>query len=267
MSELPKTRPRPQPRRTASGRRRAVTEALRRAIRGIEEAASPEAPHLSLGAAEIDRALPGRGLRLGCIHEVTGDEAATGFCASLLARAASAQTAAGRPGSLLWLSRGSDLYAPGLVRFGIEAGCLIVVTELGRDADMLWAMEEALRCPAVSGVVAETGGMGLAAARRLMLAAEGTGVLGLALSQGGDGAGRRGAAVRSAYSRWRVTRAAVSGHARRRVSLLHCRGGKPAEWLVRWTEDGWRVTEPAQASDYSAPATPADSALVLRRAG
>ncbi len=230
--------------------KRAVAVALRRKIRGIEEAAWPEQPHLPLGVPEIDRVLAGGGLRLGCIHEVVGDEAATGFCASLLARAwAAGPCGDGGRGALLWLARDDDLYAPGLVRFGIEAGQLLVVTRLRRQEDMLWTMEEALRSRAVAGVVAEAGGIGLVAGRRLMLAAEGTGALGLVLSRraggggavrggGGVGGGVRGSGVRGAVSRWRVT--AVPGgdaeggvpETRWRVELLHCRGGKPGGWVV-----------------------------------
>lgn len=243
-----------------------IAAALRRTIRGIEEAGSPyDKARLPLGVSRIDRALPGGGLRLGCIHEVAGDEAATGFCAALLARAAAAGERHGgaragrtgaqagrgslrggdRQGALLWLAQGDDLYAPGLVRFGIEAGQLLVVSGLRRRDDMLWAMEEALRCRAVRGVVAEVGGIGLAAGRRLMLAAEGTGVLGLVLSRRDRGWRRDGAGVRAAVSRWRVTAAPGSSPptpvarrppeaagARWRVALLHCRGGKPAEWTL-----------------------------------
>ena len=226
--------------------KRKTADALRRVIHGIEEAGSPGRPRLPLGVPEIDRVLPGGGLRLGSIHEVAGDEAATGFCAALLARAAKAGVSGGargeapgescggaRKGSLLWLARGDDLYAPGLVRYGIGAGQLLVVSGLHRQEDMLWAMEEALRCRAVRGVVAETGRIGLAAGRRLMLAAEGTGVLGLVLSRGvpHGGARRRrgGAGVPVAVSRWRVT---GEREGRWRVEVLHCRGGRPAEWTV-----------------------------------
>ena len=233
MLTVPKTKRAEAP---PGHRRRDAAEALRRTIRGIEEAGSPEQPRLPLGVPEIDRALPGGGLRLGCIHEVAGDESATGFCAALLAR-----VWGNRRGALLWLAQGNDLYAPGLVRYGIGAGQLLVVSGLRRQDDMLWAMEEALRCRAVRGVVAETGGTGLAAGRRLMLAAEGTGVLGLVLSRGsgaalphhrghGDELRRGGAGVRAAVSRWRVT--AAPGGTDWRVALLHCRGGRPAEWAL-----------------------------------
>ncbi|MYA10032.1 MAG: hypothetical protein F4Z32_01010, partial [Gemmatimonadetes bacterium] len=175
--------------------KRMTADALRRTIQGIEEAGSADRPRLPLGIPGIDRALPGGGLRLGGIHEVVGDESATGFCAALLARVGGAEAGSNTPAegatprgafrrsALLWLARGDDLYPPGLVRYGIGPGQLLVVSGLRRADDMLWAMEEALRCRAVSGVVAEIGQIGLAAGRRLMLAAEGTGVLGLVLSR------------------------------------------------------------------------------------
>ena len=138
--------------------KRMTADALRRTIQGIEEAGSPEQPRLPLGVPGIDRALPGGGLRLGCIHEVVGDESATGFCAALLARAALAAgppcgadpgsgTTQGardpprgghRAGTLLWLARDDDLYPPGLVRYGIGPGQLLVVSGLRRADDMLW---------------------------------------------------------------------------------------------------------------------------------
>ena len=246
MASLPKTK-------------RDAANALRRTIRGIEEAASPEQPRLPLGVSRIDRALPGGGLRLGCIHEVAGDEAATGFCAALLALA----LAAGAPGGkILWLARGDDLYAPGLVRYGIEAGQLLVVSGLRRQEDMLWAMEEALRCRAVRGVGSggRDGRGGRGGRGR-----PGGGAAPDAGGRGDRGAGtgvvapRRGAAagwggVRAAVSRWRVT-GAPSGHGgsdgpetRWRVELLHCRGGRPAEWIVGWRDGGWKALPPSDAA-------------------
>ncbi len=210
MSHVPKTK------------RRAL-EALREEIRRIEIPGEAGAACLPLGIPEIDGALPGGGLRAGCVHEIGGDEAATGFCAVLLARAG---------GPLLWLARGNDLYLPGLVRYGIEPGRLLVASRLRRRADMLWAMEEALRCRALRGVVAELDTLDRAASRRLMLAAEGSGVPGLVLwpEAGAGGAGR--VRVPTADSRWRVTTVPGTGLTRWRVEVVHCRGGRPGCWVV-----------------------------------
>ena len=65
--------------------------ALRERIRQIEQPARHGV--LPFGVAAIDRALPGGGLALGAVHEITGaggDEedgaAAAGFAAGILAR-------------------------------------------------------------------------------------------------------------------------------------------------------------------------------------
>ena len=98
--------------------------------------------------------------------------------------------------------------------------------------------------------MAETGRVGLAAGRRLMLAAEGTGVLGLVLSREGEKRRRGGVGVAVAVSRWRVT--GVPGGTRWRVQVLHCRGGRPAEWTVGWGGGGWSVLPSSAAPNRRA---------------
>jgi len=230
--------------------------ALRRALGRIEEAGGGERAHLPLGIPAIDGALPGGGLRKGCVHEVGGDAAATGFCAAVLARAGAAG------GSLLWLAgdgRLGRLYPPGLLRYGIGPERLVTATGLRRPGDVAWAFEEALRSRAVKGVVAESPPLGTTASRRLMLAAEGSDVVGLLLAQGTcNGAG----VVPTAASRWRIVSApdedpGQGGSERRRVrwrtgrtawrvELLRCRGGKPFERIVRWEDERAAVAESGQ---------------------
>lgn len=217
---------------------------VRQAVRRLENPGTARRPALPLGIPALDAALPDGGVPRGCIHEVRGDESATGFCAVLLGRAGASG------GALLWLARGRDLYPPGLVRYGIKPGRLLTVSGLRRTADAAWAMEEALRSKAVTGVVAEMGPVTLAASRRLSLAAEGSDALGLVLSVS-PGASRRNSriGVSTAASRWHVTAAPgtpstqgtpVTEPAKWRVKLLRCRGGRPMNWIVRWKEQGWK---------------------------
>ena len=238
--------------------------ALRRALGRIERASGGERAHLPLGIPEIDGALPGGGLRRGCVHEVGGDAAATAFCAVVLARAGAAG------GSLLWLAGNGGLgrlYPPGLLRYGIEPERLVMATGLRRPGDVAWAFEEALRSRAVKGVVAESPPLGTTASRRLMLAAEGSDVVGLLLALGTCG---DAGALPTAASRWRIVSASdeeaapgpdsrdrACGLERRRVrwrtgrtawrvELLRCRGGKPFERIVRWEDGRAAVAEPGQ---------------------
>ena len=240
-------------------------DALRRVIEQIQGAKHSKRSVVPL--PEVGRALPGGGLRRGCVHEVGGDESATGFCAILLARAGA------YGGSLLWLARKSDLYAPGLVRFGLAPGRLLVVPGLARPDDMLWALEEALRCRALKGVVAEAGagGVSLTASRRLMLAAEDADVLGLVLVPASGGR------VPTATSRWRVTALPTMADGKSmadgkrtnraspdavkwRVQLLHCRGGRPFERIVSWNGEPV-LPDPVPAKAPAPPRSRYDAAL------
>ena len=77
------------------------------------------------------------------------------------------------------LGEGGGPYGPGLDLFGLASARLLVL-RVPRATDVLWAMEEALRCRALACVIAELPGEGaaadLTATRRLTLAArEGAG--------------------------------------------------------------------------------------------
>lgn len=179
----------------------------------------------------IDAALPGGGLARAAVHEVLAAEpgAATGFCALLLARAG---------GTVLWIAPEPDPWPPGLARFGLSPADLVLV-RAPRPVDGLWAMEEALRCPGVAGALLELRGLDLTAARRLQLAAETGGALGLLLRPDAEEAAGGASA---ALTRWRVGALPGTGGAgphdlgtpRWQLDLLRCRGGRPGGWSVAW---------------------------------
>ncbi|MGE0668309.1 MAG: ImuA family protein [Sphingomonadales bacterium] len=218
-----------------------------RRIEGVGQAAGH--PVLPLGMDPVDRVLPEGGLPLAGVHEIRGDGAATGFCAALLAR-----MKAGDDRPALWLERGNDLYMPGLTRFGLKAGSVLTVSNISRDADMLWAIEEALGCGALSAVVGEIRAADFTASRRLQLAAEAGGVTCLLLGESGRGRMGTGGAA-TALSRWQVTsmpslpdRSGV-GWPCWRVALSRCRNGRPAAWTVAWGPKGWAAIPETPAQE------------------
>ncbi len=195
---------------------------------------------VSLGAV-VDAALPWGGLPRDCLHEIVGGETAVGFAAALAARLAGGAHLAGGE-AVLWCLRpravfdAGHLHGPGLVQFGLDPGRLIIA-QARSDQDLLWAMEEGLRSGRPAVVLGEVGEVGLAATRRLQLAAEMGGVTALLLRRR---AARRNSSV--AVTRWRVT-PAPSGDAFSagaispgcwRVDLVRCRGGTPKSWLMEW---------------------------------
>ena len=181
---------------------------------------------VTLGAADIDGALPWGGLPRAALHEVLGNDtgnAAAGFCVALAARLA------GSTGLVLWCRRGHDPYGPGLALFGLDPRRLIVARgRAGRD--VLWAMEEGLRSGVLAAVLGETRELAPIARRRLQLAAETGGVTGLVLRPPAAKT-----APGAALTRWRIAPApGTAAGPRWRVELEHCRGGMPAAWLVEW---------------------------------
>jgi protein ImuA len=223
--------------------RPALIAALRARIARMERAGAAEAlairgeDAVALSPA-IDQALPWGGLPRAALHEVLAADpgAAAGFAALVLARAG---------GTVLWIAPDPDAWPPGLARFGLSPARLVLV-RAAREQDALWAMEETLRCPAVGAALLVAGNLDLTAARRLQLAAESGGVLGLLLRPDEDGA-----APSAALTRWRIGAAAsdsASPHAigdpAWNLDLLRCRAGRPATWRATWhgerlvTEDG-----------------------------
>jgi len=207
------------------------------------------AGRISLGLDAIDAALPGGGAALAGLHEIQamdgGTETALGFAALWLGRLADHL---GKP--VLWLAA-EEPYGPGLFALGLAPQRLLMV-RARRPAQLLWALETALHCSDLAGVLVEMHGLELVAARRLQLAARAGGVTALLVNDGQP--------ANNALSRWRVgpAPAALDGNWRWRLQLCRCRGqgigedGLVAEWLVEWNNATHRLGLVAPAGHRSA---------------
>ncbi|GAN54113.1 protein imuA [Tanticharoenia sakaeratensis NBRC 103193] len=192
---------------------------------------------------EIDAHLPGGGLALGALHEVAGSgfDAVHGAACTRFAAGIAART----KGSVLWILKDRDLYAPGLRQSGL-ADRRVVYVAAHTERDILACFEEGLRHGALGAVIAETERLPMTASRRLHLAAEATGSLAIAVRRGGRAAefGQPNACV----TRWRIASLpSVAlpvpgvGRARWHLELLRCRGGMPADFYVEACDDRGRL--------------------------
>lgn len=107
-------------------------------------------------------------------------------------------------------------------------------------AERLWAMDAALRCPGVAAVVGDGSGIDLAGTRRLQLAAE---------SGGGVGLLARPPSERwelsAATTRWLVGWSARARRPRWSVELLRCKGVQPSREAPRVFAVEWDRVEGA----------------------
>jgi protein ImuA len=228
---------------------------LRQTLAGIDPSLAPRfagEERLVELAAPIDAVLGG-GLACGALHELAPAAlmhlgAASGFGLAVAARAS------GHRGQVLWVAtdfaagEGGGPYGPGLDLFGLASSRLLVL-RVPKPVDVLWAMEEALRCRALACVVAEMTGDGatadLTATRRLALAArEGAGSSGPGAQNSGFGLlirHRTTSMPSAAATRWEIAGALSQpdaygglGRARFDLSLRKNRRGPSGRWIIEW---------------------------------
>ncbi len=236
----------------------ACLDDLRGRIRRLERATSRPGGILPFGVAAVDAHLPEGGLALGTLHDIAGsgaDEvhaaAATLFTAGLLARMA---------GPALWASTAPDLFAPGLACAGLPPDRLIYA-RAPDETSVLLVMEEALRHAGLCAVVGEVAKLPMVASRRLVLAAEKSGVMACILRRRREGK-PADTSLNAAATRWRITPLPSSplptpgiGRARWRVELTRCRGGEPASWIMEACDAQGRLSLSADLANGSAAQT------------
>jgi protein ImuA len=244
---------------------------------------------LALGNRAIDGTLGG-GLGLSALHEIVAAREAEAAAASAFALALAARmtswrrapppitsgtaredegaisiAASGR--NVIWiaeelsLAENGALYGPALDGIGIAPERLITVAA-ARTREVLWAMEEALRCRAVGMVIGEMRPRGIdqVATRRLALAAAAGNALGLMLYTAPDDA------PSAAVTRWIIGAAsslnAERGHGigppRLLARLVRNRRGPLGTWIVEWNSVEQRFelathSEPVAGAAFDRP--------------
>lgn len=189
--------------------------------------------HIDLGP--INESFPNGSFPLGAVHEflTTGTEAVaatSGFIAGLLAPLMK------NGGTSLWISASRTLFPPALKSFGIQPDRFIFI-DLQKERHVIWAMEEALKCGALTAVVAEMKELSFTDSRRLQLAVEQSQVTGLILRNN-----FRQVNTTACLSRWKITPLHSImeedlpgiGFPQWKVELLRIRNGKAGVWNIKW---------------------------------
>ncbi len=235
-----------------------ILQGLRAKIRRIEgHGADFGGETVRFGDRELDQVLPWHGLPRRSLHEING-RAAGGFAMALASRALSAAGDHAR-GVVLWCAQDrlrcleGEIYGPGLKPFGIAAERFVWVRARSPQ-ESLWVAEEALRSSAVCCAVAELPPLDLLTSRRLQLAAEEGGGLGLALLRDSRGHTIPDLAPNAAVTRWRAEPGRSGQGTFWQLDLWRCRGGTPRRWEVRWNEPTLSFALVAEVGDRTVDA-------------
>ncbi len=193
-----------------------------------------------VGLGAVEAAFPNGVFPLGAIHEFLNAEqehaaASGGFIAGLLT------TLMQNGGACLWISASRTLFPPALKTFGVEPDRIIFI-DLKRERDILWAMEEALKCEGLAAVIGELREITFAQSRRLQLAVEKSKVTGFVLRTD-----MRKLTSTTCVARWKITPLSSElehgmpgvGFPRWNVELLKVRNGNPGVFQLEWSAGGF----------------------------
>jgi len=196
---------------------------------------------LDAGLGPIKYAFPGNSFPLGAIHEFISlnAEAATasyGFIAGIIS------SLMRNRGALLWISATRNIFPPALQSFGIAPDKIIFI-DLQKDKEVLWAMEEALKCKGLAAVVGEIKELDFTTSRRLQLAVESSKSTGFILRKDPTNI-----QTTACVTRWQISSIKSEletgmpgvGFPRWNVELLKVRNGKPDTWQVEFSAGRFR---------------------------
>ncbi len=203
---------------------------------------------VTLGLGPMLAAFPNHSFPIAAVHELicggVEDAAATGgFLAGLIGGLMRSD------GAAIWIGRSPTIFPPALNYFGIKPERVIFI-DLQQEKDVLWAMEEALKCRGLAAVVGEIKELGFTASRRLQLAVEASRVTGFILRHQ-----PRNLGANACVARWQVRSIpseAVDGlpgigFPRWQVDLAKVRNGKPGSWPVSWAAGRFAFATPKMA--------------------
>lgn len=126
----------------------------------------------STGSETIDEMLPRGGLRRDAITEWVADSESSGAATLSLIAVANLLNGAGKSGPLVVVCSESGFYPPAAIALGLPVDRIIWVRPK-RHADLVWAIDQALRCESVAAVWAYAGShLDDRDARRFQLASE-----------------------------------------------------------------------------------------------
>ncbi len=202
-------------------------------LQGFKSFSSNNAAQIKLGL--IDNNLPNGCLPLAAVHEFISDgsesiAATNGFICCLLSSLVK------NNGACVWINSLQTVFPPAFLAFDIDPDRFIFIN-VQKEKEILWTIEEALKCGGLAAVVGETPEISFTASRRFQLAVEESLVTGFIIRNH-----PRNANINACVSRWKISPLESDpklnlpgiGFPRWNIDLLKIRNGKPGTWQMEW---------------------------------
>jgi protein ImuA len=158
----------------ADNSRGLLLDSLRRRMEQMDGGCRQHEEVISTSCLLLDELLPRGGLQRGTLVEWLAEHPGSG--AGMLALSVARQCSEGR--ALVVMDRARRFYPPSVVSWGMDLENLLVLRPR-TESEELWALEQVLRSPSVGAVWAPQGRIDVREFRRLQLAAENGGAVGM----------------------------------------------------------------------------------------
>jgi protein ImuA len=197
------------------------------------------------GFGLINEAFPNKIFPLAAIHEFLNTDAAQSaasnaficcIISSLMQKGA----------ATIWVSASRSLFPGALKAFDVSPEHVVFI-DVQTQKEVLWVVEEALKCEGLAAVIGELKEINFTESRRLQLAVEKSRVTGFIVRNN-----PRNINVNACVSRWKISQAKSEtagelpgiGFPRWKVELLKIRNGKPGSWHIEWSQGKFKVIQP-----------------------
>jgi protein ImuA len=200
-----------------------------------------------IGPGIMQDSFPNHCFPSGALHEFVNTcnetaAASNGFMSGLLGQLMKGG------GVCVWISTARNLFPPALKIFGVIPEQVIFI-DVQKEKEVLWAMEEALKCEGLSAVVGEIQQIDFTASRRLQLSAEQSRVTGFVLRKETSRLN-----TIACVARWKVSPCTSNlpygmpgvGFPKWKVELLKIRNGKPGTWDLEWRQNNFHPAREEQ---------------------
>jgi protein ImuA len=190
---------------------------------------------IDLGLGEISECFPNKSFPLGAVHEfVSSDDQSFAVSASFISGLIAPLIQDGKV--VLWVTCGHPIFPAAIRGFGIQPHRIVFI-DLKKESDVVWVLDEALKCSALTVVVGELHNLDFKLSRRFQLAVEESKVTGLMLRRK-----EKNISTTACVSRWKITSLPSQtidslpgiGYPAWKVELLRVKNGKTGSWNIIW---------------------------------